>query len=109
MMAGRICSAPGWIRSSAWNRLEVVLALLQASLMAVGRLGQRSKGGQFVAHVKALPGRPYDGHTLRTVLPEIEKFTGAALERVHVDDGYRGHRLGTRYKFKVFTSSQKPG
>jgi IS5 family transposase len=25
----------------------------------------RSKGGQFVAHVKALPGNPYDGHTLR--------------------------------------------
>jgi len=70
---------------------------------------RRSKGGQFVAHVKALPGRPYDGHTLRTVLPEIEKFTGAALERVYVDDGYRGHGLGTRYKFKVFTSSQKRG
>lgn len=25
---------------------------------------QRSKGGQFVAHVKALPGAPYDGHTM---------------------------------------------
>ena len=30
------------------------------------------KGGQFVAHVKALPGNPYDGHTLATVIPDIE-------------------------------------
>ena len=32
----------------------------------------RSKGGQFIAHVKALPGNPYDGHTLAGVIPEIE-------------------------------------
>lgn len=25
-------------------------------------------GGQFVTHVKALPGNPYDGHTLKTVI-----------------------------------------
>jgi IS5 family transposase len=31
-----------------------------------------SKGGQFIAHVKALPGNPYDGHTLATVIPEID-------------------------------------
>ena len=29
----------------------------------------RSKGGQFVAHVAALPGNPYDGHTLASVIP----------------------------------------
>ena len=28
-----------------------------------------SKGGQFSLHAKALPGNPYDGHTLETVLP----------------------------------------
>jgi hypothetical protein len=28
-----------------------------------------AKGGQFVTHVKALPGNPYDGHTLKTVIP----------------------------------------
>ena len=32
----------------------------------------RSRGGQFIAHAKALPGNPYDGHTLATVIPEIE-------------------------------------
>src|SRR5207302_1718635 len=28
----------------------------------------RAKGGQFVTHAKSLPGNPYDGHTLKTVL-----------------------------------------
>jgi IS5 family transposase len=28
------------------------------------------KGGQFVTRVKALPGNPYDGHTLATVIPD---------------------------------------
>ena len=32
---------------------------------------RRCRGGQFVAHVAALPGNPYDGHTLATVLPAI--------------------------------------
>jgi hypothetical protein len=34
---------------------------------------KHSKGGQFVAHVKALPGNPYDGHTLETVSPGMEQ------------------------------------
>ena len=29
----------------------------------------RSKGGQFIAHVKTLPGNPYDGHTLEARHP----------------------------------------
>ena len=33
-------------------------------------------GGQFVTHVKALPGNPYDGHTLATVVPEMEALIG---------------------------------
>src|ERR1700729_2863628 len=52
---------------------------------------QRSKGGQFIAHVKAMPGNPYDGHTLATVIPEIEAQIGAPLTRVVADRGYRGH------------------
>ena len=31
-----------------------------------------SAGGQFVLNAKSLPGAPYDGHTLRTVIPAIE-------------------------------------
>src|SRR5215207_4080694 len=41
------------------------------------------RGGQFVAHVKALPGNPYDGHTLAAVLPDIENTIGAGLADRH--------------------------
>src|SRR3954464_14638986 len=51
----------------------------------------RCRGGQFVAHVKALPGNPYDGHTLAAVLPDIESTIGAGLERIVTDAGYKGH------------------
>src|SRR5471032_2324411 len=37
---------------------------------------KHSAGGQFVAHVAALPGNPYDGHTLATVIPAIEALIG---------------------------------
>ena len=33
---------------------------------------KRCKGGQFILHAKALPGSPYDGHTLREVIEETE-------------------------------------
>ncbi len=67
----------------------------------------RSKGGQFAIHAKALPGRPYDGHTLETVIPEIEALTGATLKRILADAGYRGHNAPGIYKLRVFTTGQK--
>lgn len=66
-----------------------------------------AKGGQFVAHVKALPGNPYDGHTLATVIPEMEALVGNTIERILADKGYRGHNAPLDYKFRVFTSGQK--
>ena len=44
-----------------------------------------SKGGQFIAHAKALPGNPYDGHTLEAVIPEIEAQIGVSLARIIAD------------------------
>jgi transposase, IS5 family len=35
----------------------------------VATTARRPKGGQFVTLVAALPGNPYDGHTLATVIP----------------------------------------
>ena len=66
-----------------------------------------SKGGQFVAHVKALPGNPYDGHTLEAVIPDMERQIGASLTRIVADRGYRGHNAPPEYQFKVFISGQK--
>ena len=68
---------------------------------------KRSKGGQFAIHAKALPGRPYDGHTLEKVIPEIETLTGATLTRILADAGYKGHNAPESHKFRVFTAGQK--
>jgi len=69
----------------------------------------RCKGGQFVAHVKALPGNPYDGHTLATILPEIEASIGVSLEKVITDAGYRGHNAPKEKAFKVYVAGMKRG
>jgi transposase, IS5 family len=67
----------------------------------------RSKGGQFIAHAKALPGNPYDGHPLATVIPEIETQIGASLSRIVADRGYRGYNAPPGHKFKVYISGQR--
>jgi IS5 family transposase len=66
-----------------------------------------AKGGQFVAHVKALPGNPYDGHTLATVIPDMQAMVGNTIERILADKGYRGHNAPPDYRFRVFISGQK--
>ncbi len=68
---------------------------------------KRCKGGQFILHAKALPGNPYDGHTLKEVIEETEALTGREIERAYVDKGYRGHDAPKPYR--VFKSGQKRG
>jgi len=51
------------------------------------RTNKRCKGAQFVLHAKALPGNPYDGHTLAEVLAETQALTGREIGRVYVDKG----------------------
>jgi IS5 family transposase len=67
----------------------------------------RSRGGQFALHAKALPGNPYDGHTLAAVIPEMEAMIGNGIDRILADAGYRGHNAALRHRFKVYTSGQK--
>jgi transposase, IS5 family len=64
-------------------------------------------GGQFVTHAAALPGNPYDGHTLGTVIPQMQALIGNILDRCITDAGYRGHNAPPDHKFKVYTSGQK--
>lgn len=68
---------------------------------------RRAPGGQFVLHARALPGNPYDGHTLRNVIKNTQALTGREIERVYVDKGYRGHN--TDNPRRVFISGQKRG
>src|SRR3974390_982281 len=51
----------------------------------------RAPGGQFVLHAKALPGNPYDGHTLADAIAATESLTGCAIQPAYVHKGYRGH------------------
>src|SRR6201993_155706 len=67
----------------------------------------RAPGGQFVLHARALPGNPYDGHTLGSVIEATQRLTGREIERAYVDKGYRGH--DTANPRRVFISGQKRG
>ena len=75
--------------------------------VSIATTNRRAKGGRFVLHAKALPGSPYDGHTLAKVITETEKLTGREIERAYVDKGYRGHDAPK--PLRVFLSGQKRG
>lgn len=68
---------------------------------------RRQACGQLVVHAMALPGRPYDGHTLATVLPAIERLSGIEVRRVIADRGYRGHKCPAPWSLRVFIAGQK--
>lgn len=68
---------------------------------------RRSKGGQFVLHAMALPGNPYDGHTLAAIIPDMEATLGSEISRLLTDAGYRGHNAPESHRFRVFITGQK--
>ena len=53
----------------------------------------RAVGGQFIVGIQAVPGLPYDGHTLKDQIAQVERLTGSKVTRAYVDKGYRGHGL----------------
>ena len=44
----------------------------------------------WVIGVQSHQGNPYDGHTLKSVIDEVEKTTSMRIKRIVVDKGYRG-------------------
>jgi IS5 family transposase len=54
-----------------------------------------------------MPGKPYDGHTLATIIPEMEALIGNTIQRLIADKGYRGHNAPPDYKFRIFIAGQK--
>jgi len=60
---------------------------------SIATTNERCKGGQFVLGAMALPGNPYDGHSLAGQIDQVEKMTGASVKRAYVDRGYRGHKI----------------
>ncbi len=60
----------------------------------------------FIVGARALPGNPYDGHTLSASLAQTRQLTGSAIEEAFVDRGYRGH---AEEETTVYISGQKRG
>ena len=54
----------------------------------------------------ALPGSPYDGHTLKEALAQVRRLTGTSIDEAFVDKGYRGH---DETASTVYISGQKRG
>ena len=52
-----------------------------------------TQGSHFVIGMQALAGNPYDGHTLRGQVEQVERLTGQRPRRCVVDQGYRGHGI----------------
>ena len=75
--------------------------------VAIVTTNARAPGGQFVLHASALPGNPYDGHTLAGVIAATERLTGCTIERGYADKGFRGH--DTPNPRRIFISGQKRG
>jgi IS5 family transposase len=69
----------------------------------------RSKGGQFAIHAAALPGNPYDGHTLKDVIPGMQELIGNEVKKILADAGYKGHNAPDTHTFRVYTQGQKRG
>jgi IS5 family transposase len=60
----------------------------------------------FIVGAQALPGNPYDGHTLKGALQQVQRLTGTKPERCFVDRGYRGHDVN---ETEVYIAGQKRG
>ena len=60
----------------------------------------------FVVGMRSMPGNPYDGHTLREALEQVEILTDIRPKWAFVDRGYRGHGVQTT---AVYIAGQKRG
>lgn len=45
----------------------------------------------WVVGIQALHGNPYDGHTLHSILEQVERLTNYQVKEAYCDRGYRGH------------------
>jgi IS5 family transposase len=73
--------------------------------VSIATINARARGGQFVVGMRSVPGLPYDGHTLKDQITQVERLTGVSVERAYVDKGYRGHGVTAA---EVYVS-QSPG
>ncbi len=63
--------------------------------------------GGFALGAMALPGNPFDGHTLEEQLEQVERLTGTMPKRCHVDRGYKGHGVDSETCRVIIAGSRK--
>jgi transposase, IS5 family len=73
----------------------------KASLMTTNR-------SNWIVGAMAHHDRPYDGHTLESVLTQAKRIIGCLPQEVFADKGYRGARLG-EHKVRVHISGTQRG
>src|ERR1039457_194069 len=61
----------------------------------------------WVVGALALPGNPYDGHTLPQALRQVERLTGHLPEQAVCDLGYRGHPYAGPCRIEVVNRFRK--
>jgi len=62
--------------------------------------------GGFVVGMRSFAGNPYDGHTLRPALEQVEILTDQRPDPAVVDHGYRGHG---EHRTRVLVSGTRRG
>ena len=62
----------------------------------------------FVVGARALPGNPYDGHTLKECLDQAQRVSHVTPTEVYTDRGYKGHGCATE-ALKVWVAGTKRG
>src|SRR5882672_81733 len=67
-----------------------------------------TNAGNFIVGAMAHHDRPFDGHTLATVLKHTESLTGVKPNEANVDLGYRGHDIKDE-DIEIIISRQKRG
>jgi len=68
-----------------------------------------SATSNWILGAKAFHGNPYDGHTLKESLEQVDRITGIEFEQATCDMGYRKHdykgkcilQIGNRYRKKI--------
>jgi IS5 family transposase len=64
-----------------------------------------SKNGNLILCAKSFSDNPYDGHTLKQTIEQVEKNTELKIDKVFVDLGYRSNNF--QEKSKVYTPYTK--
>jgi len=80
-------------KGKARTRYEFGTKASFAVINAKAKKGADKSQGQYVVGAQACPNLPYDGHTLKDQIQQVERLTGRKVKRAYVDQGYRGHGL----------------